>query len=65
MKVQSINTFKPVSFKSATVSINAFSDTHGELSLANNALEEMRVRKNGVLAAKCQRIALYASKVSF
>ena len=48
MRVQSINTFKPVSFKSATVSINAFSDTHGELSLANNALEEMRVRKNGV-----------------
>ena len=49
MKVQSINTFKPVSFKSATININAFSDTHGELSLANNAFEEMRVRKNGVL----------------
>ena len=27
------------------LNINAFSDTHGELLCANNALEEMRSRK--------------------
>ena len=31
-----------VSFKSAIVNINAVSDTHGELAMANNALETMR-----------------------
>ena len=37
-----------VSFRGATLNINAFSDTHGELSLANQALEEMRSRKNDI-----------------
>lgn len=48
MRIQSINTFKPIPFKGATININAFSDTHGELSLANNALEEMRARKKSI-----------------
>ncbi|MCD7879689.1 MAG: hypothetical protein LUG16_07145 [Candidatus Gastranaerophilales bacterium] len=46
MKISSIeNSYKPKSFKSATVCINAFSDTHGELELANNALESIRHRQ--------------------
>lgn len=48
MKIQSVNSYKPTVFKGATININAFSDTHGELSLANNALEEMHVRKNRI-----------------
>ena len=48
MIIQSVNTYKPQTFKGATISINALSDSHGELSLANNALEEMRARKNGI-----------------
>ena len=48
MRIQSVNTYRPQTFKGATISINAFSDSHGELSLANNALEEMRARKNGI-----------------
>lgn len=38
------------SFKAATLSINAFSDTHGELLLANNALEEMRTRQQDIFS---------------
>jgi len=50
MKINSINTniSKFYSFGSAIVNINAFSDTHGELLLANSALEEMRSRKNDI-----------------
>lgn len=33
------------SFKGANISINAFSDTHGELFAANSALEEIRLRQ--------------------
>lgn len=47
MKISFSNNINP-SFKSATVCINAFSDTHGELLLANSALEEMRKRKNDI-----------------
>lgn len=36
------------SFKGAVVNINALSDTHGELLLANNALEEMRNRRQDI-----------------
>lgn len=36
------------SFKSATVNINALSDTHGELAYANCGLEEMRSRKDDI-----------------
>ena len=36
------------SFKAATISINAFSDTHGELSLASCALEEIRNHQNDI-----------------
>ena len=36
------------SFKAAMVNINAFSDTHGELLLANQALEEMRSRQDDI-----------------
>lgn len=48
MKIQSINKNYNSSFKAATVNINSFSDTHGELKLANNALEEMRKRKQDI-----------------
>ena len=37
-----------VSFKSAIVNINAVSDTHGELAMANNALETMRNLSNDI-----------------
>lgn len=40
--------YKNPSFKSATVCINALSDTHGELFLANNAAEEMRKRSKDI-----------------
>lgn len=47
MKIHSVN--RPLqSFKAATVNINAFSDTHGELLLANNALEEMKMRQQDI-----------------
>jgi 2',3'-cyclic-nucleotide 2'-phosphodiesterase (5'-nucleotidase family) len=39
---------KLTSFGAATVNINAFSDTHGSLKLANCALEEMRNRQNDI-----------------
>ncbi len=50
MKINSINTNinKFYSFGASVVNINAFSDTHGELMLANNAFEEMRSRKNDI-----------------
>ena len=50
MKILSVNNnYKHnASFRGATLNINAFSDTHGELSLANQALEEMRSRKNDI-----------------
>ena len=47
MKIQSIN-YSNQTFKSATININAFSDTHGELVLANNALEDMRNRQQDI-----------------
>ncbi len=39
------------SFKAATININAFSDTHGELVYANSALEEMRKNKNNIFCS--------------
>lgn len=54
MKIQNVSTYRPQAFKGATININAFSDTHGELSLANNALEEMRLKKNRVFAPQKQ-----------
>lgn len=48
MKIQSLNSFYSPNFKAATININAFSDTHGELLLANNAVEELRRRKKDV-----------------
>ena len=47
MKIQPIK-YQNQSFKAATININAFSDTHGELYLADNALEEMRNRKKDI-----------------
>lgn len=47
MRVLSVQNNNP-SFKAATVCINALSDTHGELLLANSAVEEMRRRKNDI-----------------
>ena len=51
-KYKDINTLKSPacypSFKAATVNINTLSDTHGELLLANNALEEMRSRQQDI-----------------
>ncbi len=37
-----------ISFTGATVDINAISDTHGNLQLADNAFEELRKNKNDV-----------------
>ncbi len=48
MKILSLNNVHTHNFKGATININAFSDTHGELLLANNALEELRRRKQDV-----------------
>ena len=47
MKIQTLNTHIQ-HFKAATVNINAFSDTHGELLYANKGLEELRKRKEDV-----------------
>lgn len=44
MEICRINNFN-TSFKAATVSINALSDTHGELFRANSAIETMRRNK--------------------
>ena len=42
------NKYQIPSFGAAIVNVNAFSDTHGELRLANNALEEMRSRQQDI-----------------
>ena len=47
MKISFSQNINP-SFKSATICINALSDTHGELLLANSAVEEMRKRKKDI-----------------
>lgn len=47
MKINSIQNYNTC-FKGATININAFSDTHGELLLANNALEELRRKQDDV-----------------
>ncbi len=49
MKIgRNINLSHYNSFKSANVSINAFSDTHGELLAADSALEEMRKNQSDI-----------------
>ena len=48
MKIYSTTVNNYSSFKSATININAFSDTHGELVLANSALEEMRKNQKDI-----------------
>ena len=48
MKIQAQNNFYIPNFKAATININAFSDTHGELLYANKGLEELRKRKADV-----------------
>lgn len=48
MKLQPINIHFRQTFKGATININAFSDTHGEIFLANSALEEMKQRKTDI-----------------
>ncbi len=57
MKIQPINNkfSKNNSFKGAILNINAFSDTHGELYTANQALEEMRNRKNDIFLKKDEK----------
>ena len=47
MKIQPIIQ-NSMSFRGANVSINAFSDTHGELLLADKAFEEMKDRKDDI-----------------
>ena len=47
MKISPIK-YSNTAFKAANISINAFSDTHGEILLANNALEDMRKRKKNI-----------------
>ena len=48
MKIQAPNSHYIQSFKAATLNINAFSDTYGELLNANKGLEELRKRKEDV-----------------
>lgn len=48
MKIQVPKTYYNPTFKAATVNINAFSDTHGELYYTNKGLEELRKRKKDV-----------------
>lgn len=48
MIIGNIKPYSNTSFKNANININAFSDTHGELCLANNALEEMRLRQKDI-----------------
>ncbi len=52
MKINNNNYIKYQSFKAATVNINAFSDTHGELSLANSALEEMKKHQDEIFISE-------------
>lgn len=48
MKIQPKNLYFNQTFKGATININAFSDTHGEIFLANSALEEMKQRQTDI-----------------
>lgn len=48
MKIQPTNFYFSQTFKRATVNINAFSDTHGEVFYANSALEEMRKKQKDI-----------------
>ena len=48
MQISRNNNIYNKSFKAANISINAISDTHGEIIRANNALEEMRKRKKDI-----------------
>ncbi len=48
MKIQAPKNYYNQTFKAATVNINAFSDTHGELFYANKGLEELRKRQKDV-----------------
>lgn len=48
MRITSVNTYKQPYFKGAAISINALSDIHGEISLANHALEEIRENKSDI-----------------
>lgn len=45
MKIINNNTNSQNSFKAATVNLNVFSDTHGELALANAALEQLKTEQ--------------------
>ena len=56
MKV-SLTLNKSFSFKGATVNINALSDTHGNISSANSALEEMRSKKNDIFCKEQKGVA--------
>lgn len=58
MKIQPLvnnDFYTDCSFKGAMININAFSDTHGELSLANQALEEMRSRQNDIFCRSSEK----------
>ena len=48
MRVGSFQHHYSNSFKGAIININAFSDTHGELPLTNNALEDFRTRQQDI-----------------
>lgn len=48
MKITSQYQYNNPVFKGAIVNMNVFSDTHGNVEYANNALEEMRVQKNDI-----------------
>lgn len=48
MKISPTNFYFSKTFKGATININAFSDTHGEILLANSALEEIRQRQTDI-----------------
>ena len=48
MRIGQVHSNFNSSFKGAIVNVNAFSDTHGELLLANNALEDFRTRQQDI-----------------
>lgn len=48
MRIGQVQSSFNSSFKGAVVNINAFSDTHGELILSNNALEDLRTRQQDI-----------------
>ena len=54
MKISSYLNLNKLSFKSATVNINAVSDTHGELSRADNVLQTMRELKQDIFVKEEQ-----------